>query len=174
MPVDAGRRAGHLVGGRVTESVGEEGVGRRSPIPPSRMPDPRWKLQCAINHRRVFTVGAPAEAARPGCLWGVREKNIFLLTTFLPSLVRSSINSSSNLTTFDKNCALCRLVHFITVSETEIKMHMYIRVRRNFRATRVYWQRYDTGYMRYMRKKSVFNAVINRSNKTKRNSYEWS
>ncbi|KAK9308454.1 hypothetical protein QLX08_001614 [Tetragonisca angustula] len=42
---------------------------------PSRMPDPRWKLQCAINHRRVFTVGAPAEAARPGCCGGVSLKS---------------------------------------------------------------------------------------------------
>lgn len=92
--VDAGRRAGHLGwGGGGVWRRGLVGV-RRCGIPPSRMPDPRWKLQCAINHRRVFTVGAPAEAARPGCLWGVREI-YFASDTFDRPL-------TSSLTTFGK------------------------------------------------------------------------
>lgn len=85
---------------------------RRCGIPPSRMPDPRWKLQCAINHRRVFTVGAPAEAARPGCLWGVRE--IYFASDTFPSFDRPL---TSSLTTFGKK--LCSVPFQLERSRVE-------------------------------------------------------
>lgn len=52
----------------------------------SRMPDSQWKLQYATSHRRVFTVGAPAEAARAACL----SLSLYLLYLFIFSPVRET------------------------------------------------------------------------------------
>lgn len=73
MVVRRRRASSGVSGGAQRTHGGARGGGgcRCSPVwDPSRMSDPRWKLQYAINHRRVFTVGAPAEAARPGCCGG--------------------------------------------------------------------------------------------------------